>query len=201
MSANHWREFPPLPVSPKSGTEFFQGLEGHTLHDFWCWAYSDINSNTIRGKLAEYLVSLALRCQSPASQTWNSVDLVMPEGITIEVKCSAYIQVWEQHQLSKPVFTIGKTRFWDGYQYHGDKLRHADVYVFCLLSHIHQQTLSPMNIEQWEFYPVLRKDLDLTFENNKTVTLGSLRKKLNVQAVAYANLRESVLNLMARDTA
>ncbi|MEI3453818.1 MAG: hypothetical protein V8Q91_10525 [Bilophila wadsworthia] len=113
----------------------------HSLQDFWAWAFSDLVSNTERGKLAEYLVAKAMGCGTQISQTWESYDLLSPEGIKIEVKTSAYIQSWKQKAFSKISFGIAKTKFWDGLDYVGEKKRHADVYVFCVLKHKDQETL------------------------------------------------------------
>lgn len=89
--------FPAIEVIRKSGKEYFQGIEvERTLKDFWAWAFSDLVSNTERGKLAEYIVATAMGCDEGTSPTWGSFDLLSPEGIKIEVKASAYIQSWEQ---------------------------------------------------------------------------------------------------------
>jgi hypothetical protein len=52
-----------------NGEETIDGLGGHTVLDFWRWAYSDITSNRNRSILAEYLVGLALRLW--ISPEWN----------------------------------------------------------------------------------------------------------------------------------
>ena len=83
---------PTIEVIRKSGKECFQGMDGErTLKDFWAWAFSDLVSNTERGKLAEYIVATAMGCDGGTSPTWGSFDLLSPEGIKIEVKASAYI--------------------------------------------------------------------------------------------------------------
>ena len=43
----------------------------------------------------------AMGCGTQISQTWESYDLLSPEGIKIEVKTSAYIQSWKQKAFSK----------------------------------------------------------------------------------------------------
>ncbi|MBO5067363.1 MAG: hypothetical protein J6C62_03045 [Clostridia bacterium] len=55
--------------------------------------------------------------------------------IRIEVKCSAYLQAWEQKQLSTIAFSIAPAQAWtpqDGYD--GKPLRHSEFYIFCLLN-------------------------------------------------------------------
>jgi len=36
------------------------GSDVYTLRDFWAWAYSDLIGNTERGRLAEFIVAMAL---------------------------------------------------------------------------------------------------------------------------------------------
>lgn len=142
-------QLPAIQATRKSGKECFQGIGGeYTLQDFWAWAFSDLVSNTERGKLAEYLVAKAMGCGTQISQTWESYDLLSPEGIKIEVKTSAYIQSWKQKAFSKISFGIAKTKFWDGLDYVGEKKRHTDVYVFCVLKHKDQETINPLELAQ-----------------------------------------------------
>ena len=120
--------FPAIEVIRKSGKECFQGMDGeHTLQDFWAWAFSDLVSNTERGKLAEYIVATAMGCDEGTSPTWGSFDLLSPEGIKIEVKASAYIQSWEQKSFSRIEFSIAESLYWDGVAYAKEKKRQAAV--------------------------------------------------------------------------
>lgn len=49
---------------------------GHTLFDFWRWAYSDIISNAYRGVLAEYIVAIALGISEEGIRIlWEPYDL------------------------------------------------------------------------------------------------------------------------------
>ncbi|MFQ8737746.1 MAG: hypothetical protein ACLSAH_18575 [Bilophila wadsworthia] len=109
-------------------------------------------SNTERGKLAEYLVAKAMGCGTQISQTWESYDLLSPEGIKIEVKTSAYIQSWKQKAFSKISFGIAKTKFWDGLDYVGEK----NVMRTCMSLRAETQdreTINPLDLAQWDFYP------------------------------------------------
>ena len=55
-------QLPAIQATRKSGKECFEGMDGeNSLQDFWAWAFSDLVSNTERGKLAEYLVAKAVR--------------------------------------------------------------------------------------------------------------------------------------------
>ena len=66
-----------------------------SLLDFWRWNASDLVSNTLRGRLAEFIVGSAVGMDfSAPRQEWDNYDLDTPSGIKIEVKSSAYIQSW-----------------------------------------------------------------------------------------------------------
>ena len=71
MRVENMVQLPAIQATRKSGKECFQGMsDGHTLQDFWAWAFSDLISNTERGKLAEYIVATAMGCE----------DVVLCEG-------------------------------------------------------------------------------------------------------------------------
>ena len=54
-------KYPQINLEKKSGVEqFLNAGINLKLQDFWSWAYSDINGNTERGKLAEYIVAFVL---------------------------------------------------------------------------------------------------------------------------------------------
>lgn len=53
----------------------FKLKNNHKLIEFWGWAYSDILSNSIRGKFAEFLVATALDIKiDKPSEEWNAYD-------------------------------------------------------------------------------------------------------------------------------
>lgn len=158
-------QLPAIEVTRKSGKECFLGMDKErSLQDFWAWAFSDLVSNTQRGKLAEYIVATAMSCDGGTSPTWGSFDLLSPEGIKIEVKASAYIQSWEQKDFSRIEFSIAESLFWDGLVYAKEKKRQADIYVFCVLKHKDQESINPLDLEQWEFYPVATHKLNTFFQ-------------------------------------
>ncbi len=51
------------------------GLAGHTILDFWQWAYSDLLSNRNRALFAEFIVGTALGVLGQPRVEWDSVDL------------------------------------------------------------------------------------------------------------------------------
>ena len=134
-----------------------------TLGDFWSWAMSDVIVNRNRGILAEFLVAKALGVAESPRVEWDPFDLETPDGVSVEVKCSAYLQSWYQEEPSRPTFSIGKRQGWDHRtgQYDEESKRRADVYVFCVHSYRGaKEWLDPLDIEQWDFYVVSTSRID-----------------------------------------
>ena len=68
---------------------------------------------SVKTILAEYLVACALDILRNVRGLWDRYDLITPEGITIEVKSSGYLQSWGQEHLSTISFGIAPTLGWD----------------------------------------------------------------------------------------
>lgn len=100
------------------------------------------------------------------------------DGIKIEVKSAAYIQSWNQKQLSKISFSIKKAKYWDATNtiQPGEPKRHADLYVLCHLKHINQTIINPLKMEQWDFYILPTYRLDNYERSQSSITINSLRK-------------------------
>ena len=71
-----------------------QGNEISSVLDYWKWAHSCLMDNAERGAFAEYLVACAIGSKGTGRVNWDKYDLVSEEGITVEVKTSAYLQTW-----------------------------------------------------------------------------------------------------------
>ena len=109
---------------------------------------------------------------------WDPFDLEMENGIRIEVKSSAYLQSWKQHDFSKISFDIAPKRTWDSKtnEYSSKSTRHSDYFVFCLLHHRDQNSIDPINLDQWTFYVLKTKVLNSEKGNQKRIGLNSLLK-------------------------
>ncbi|MFZ5945061.1 MAG: hypothetical protein ACOYVD_13235 [Bacillota bacterium] len=194
-------KYPAIETKKKSGNEQFlnAGDDVRTLRDFWAWAYSDIIGNTERGKLAEYIVAMALGITQGISVSWDKYDLLSKEGIRLEVKTSAYLQSWDQQSLSKISFGIQPTYGWDSVtnEYDTDKKRQSDVYVFCVLKHKDQATLNPLNLSQWEFYVLSTATLNKAMPGQKTISLNSLLD-IGAKQCEYAMLYKTIKSEGAR---
>lgn len=185
------------------GAEPFEGTGAEiapTLADFWQWSASDLLSNAFRGMLAEFIVGSALGCVDGAvRREWDAYDFEA-NGIKVEVKSTALLQTWPQEKYSKPSFDIRKTTGWDARTNKwlpGPPRRHADVYVFCLLTADDKATVNPMDVSQWEFYVVATKMLD-ELQDQKTITLTSLKARFQLAPISYADLTNAVKNAATR---
>ena len=76
-------------TTTKSGHESFH-VDGnktdHNLLSFWQWSSSEILGNALRGVLAEYIVSMDIKCPYEIREEWDAYDLITPENIKVEVK-------------------------------------------------------------------------------------------------------------------
>lgn len=109
-------KFPMIQTTKKTGNEPLINFKGETIGtvlDFWKWAYSDLLDNAQRGILAEYLVANALNLQNTIRTNWDKYDLITQDGITLEIKTSAYLQTWGQKKLSNLIFGIQPTYGWN----------------------------------------------------------------------------------------
>ena len=171
---------PYIKTEKKRGTEEFEniGVAKIKLSEFWSCAYSDLLGNTERGKLAEFLVAISIGQHKNLTDSWNRYDLCTDDGIRIEVKSSAYIQTWEQVRESKIIFSIRPTFRWDSLtnQYGSQRSRQSDVYVFCLLKHRDQNTINPLDVNQWDFYVLPTAVLNELMPHQKSLTLGGVIK-------------------------
>ncbi|HPO07781.1 MAG TPA: hypothetical protein PLZ55_03870 [bacterium] len=153
------------------------GLADATVLDFWRWAFSDLCLNNVRGVFAEWLVAKLLGIELQASRdSWAASDLQTPDGVRIEVKCSAYIQSWEQpHGSSRIVFTGLKGRSWNPETgYSQEPTYNADLYVFCIQIEKEKSKWNALDLNQWRFC-LLSRD-ELVRLNNKTLSLTTLAK-------------------------
>lgn len=188
---------PRIEVDKKSGSERFHdngAARDFSVQDFWGWSVSDLVSNATRAILAEYIVGKAIGAVGPKSvrTEWDAYDLTSPEGVKVEVKASAFIQSWSQKDYSRPVYSVRKARSWsaDTGEMASTMGRAADVYVFALLQHKDQETLDPLDLQQWRFYVVPTAVLNERRRSQHSITLRSLDKLC--QPVGFDELKTAV---------
>jgi len=192
------QNYPAIIIEKKTGNECFLNMEPTVrLSDFWAWAYSDLVGNTERGKLAEFIIANAMNCADGISGSWGSYDIHSPEEIKIEVKTSAYLQTWQQVKLSNIKFGIQKTIAWnpETNTYSTESARQSDIYVFCVQNCKKQEELNPLDVTQWDFYPVATKTLNAKLGNQKSVGLSKLIN-IGAKKCSYKELRSTILFMM-----
>ncbi len=194
MSEFHPVQRKPEPLPPETPFTYKDKPTSFSIQDFWVWMASDVLNNTLRGTVAEYIVSQATEASAPVRVEWDTVDITTPEGIKIEVKSAAYLQSWHQDRPSAISFGIAKTYPWDWEknQYGETQVRSADVYVFCVLAHLNAQTVKPLDLTQWKFYVLPTRTLDTSLGDQKTVSLSRL-KELGAEPLDYDQIRNAVL--------
>ncbi|MDR3230229.1 MAG: hypothetical protein LBT65_02220 [Synergistaceae bacterium] len=194
-------KYPALIVRKQDGSERIECADKEVrLSDYWSWAHSDLNSNAERGKFAEYLVSLAMRCADGISEEWSAYDILTHEGIKIEIKTSAYLQTWAHKELSIIRFNIAPSHAWDSKtnRFDAEYKRQSDIYVFCVENHQNQSTLNPLDLDQWDFYPLLTSVLDKAVADQKTISIQGVQK-LGATRHAFSALREAILSLATQE--
>jgi hypothetical protein len=145
----------PTPASPLIGTERFAGLDARVV-DFWRWAFSDLRDNTTRGILAEYLVARAVGDLRKLRVGWANFDVLAPDGTTIEVKCSAFLQSWNQRRHSSLSFGRLSAREFDEArnEYSVDPRVRADVFVFAVQNQRDPVAYDMLDLSHWQFWVV-----------------------------------------------
>jgi len=180
------------PVPPPRalmGDEPFIGIPARVL-DFWRFGMSDLRANTLRGLVAEFLVAQAVG-SSLRRVEWAAYDVKTPDGITVEVKCSAYLQTWSQPQLSRIEFTRLRSRL-DPATNNGDAGTpdyHAAVYVFAVQAAQSHDVFNVLDLGQWIFYVAPRAAVAATGQDS----LGLNRvARIASPGVGYDRFNEAI---------
>lgn len=176
------------PPRALAGTDQFKGSNA-TVGDFWSYAMSDLRVNNVRGYLAEFLVARAVGATGSRVE-WDAYDVLAPGGIKIEVKSSAYLQVWDQWRPSRIVFTGLTGRTWTPQTGESPEASYnADVYVFCVHTAQDHADYDPLDVDQWEFYVSSRAAVEGL--GQKAVSLAALRT-IASGPVGYSTLADTV---------
>ena len=184
----------------------FDGMPiGYSLSDFWRWNSSDLLSNTLRGAYAEFVVSSALDVDLTGTNAdWGAYDITFPfrwfdgerwrNEIRIEVKCSAYLQSWNENKLSNIIFSIRPTRAWNPTDGYGDEVRRqSDVYVFCVYTETNRAEANPIVLDGWDFYIVPTRKLNDICGAQKSISLPSLLHLDPIKA-DYSGIKDAIVD-------
>ncbi len=150
-------------------------LKEATVLNFWQWAFSDLQMNDIRGIFAEWVVAQLLGIPLETRDSWQEWDLETPEGVTIEVKTSAYVQAWPQKEKSRIVFSglKGKRLNPNMNTYAEEKTYNADLYVFCVQVEEDPGKWDALDLAQWRFYLVPKVEIARTNSNSLSLSAVS----------------------------
>lgn len=164
--------------------------------EFQAWAYDDLVTNTTCGLLAEHIVATSLGIHDTKRVEWDHYDLEIDragEGVGIEVKSAAYVQTWEQAQVSEIAFRIRPAQGWDACTntYADSAKRSAAVYVVCLLEGEDRERIDPLDVAQWTFYVLSSSKLDRQVPTRKTIRLGRLNG-LGAHPCNYDGLKAAI---------
>ena len=143
----------PSAAVPLDGSERFTGLDA-AVADFWRWAFSDLRDNTTRGILADFLVAKAVGDERGLRIGWDNYDARAPDGTTIEVKCSAYLQSWALKRHSELRFGRLIAREFDAArnEYSAEARVRADVFVFYVQTQRDPAAYDMFDLSHWEFW-------------------------------------------------
>ena len=137
-----------------------------------------------------FLVAQALGASHRPRIEWDAYDVVTPEGITVEVKSSAYVQAWEQARPSTITFGGLKGRTWGAALGYADAATYnAAVYVFALATARGHASYDPLDVAQWRFWVLPRASVEAT--GQKSLALSRV-ERLAGTPVAYAGLATAV---------
>lgn len=190
-----------IPVSKLTGSEQFKnvGNKKFSVLEFWQYGFSSLNSNVLRGALAEFIVENALKdsIEIEVRSPWEDYD-VLYKGKKIEVKCCSYIQDWDQVKFS--------TIQWSGLKakelYYSEAVTKlselskladykSDIYILALFKHQDHATLDILDMDQWCFYVLTKERLREISKNRSSVSLSLLNKN-NIDPVSFKDIQHSI---------
>ncbi|WP_052391627.1 hypothetical protein [Streptomyces sp. NRRL B-24484] len=185
----------PSALIPLEGDETFRGTDAGSVLDFWRYAMPDLRTNTTRGLLAEFLVHRAVGAVDRNTE-WESFDVLAPSGLRIEVKTSAYLQVWGQARLSDIRFSRLRGRTWTPEAGTSpDQSYNADVYVFALHTARTHADYDPLDIGQWHFHVAPCTAVKAT--GQASLGLAAVRRMCG-EPVVYENLAQRITACASR---
>lgn len=193
-----------IPTTKLSGNEMFKntGEKKFSILEFWQYGFSNLNSNVLRGALAEFIIENALKdnIEIEVRSPWGDYD-VFYKGKKIEVKCCSYIQDWDQDKLS--------TIRWSGLKakelYYSDAVKKmselnkvadykSDIYILALFNHKEPETLDILNMNQWCFYVLSKDQIKIASNNSNSISLSKL-EKLGYILTLFKDLKNNINKL------
>jgi len=188
-------------VKKLTGNEFFKN-NNFSILEFWQYGFSNLNSNVLRGFLAEFIIENLLKDKSEIEirNPWNDFDILY-KNRKIEVKCSSYIQDWDQEDFSKIIFSGLKAKdlYWSKavseFNRDNKKDYKADIYVLCLVNHKNPETLDLLNLDQWSFFILTKEELKNISNNSSSISITRLEKN-NYTPIKHEEVKKYIDNII-----
>lgn len=161
-----------------------------SMMDFWQYKFSNIYN--LQEVIAEFIIEKALGLdKSQNTDSWTLYDILY-RNYRIEVKETSYYHPWNENGKISMQRTFGITMANSNYEEDGENRyeRQNDIYVFCLNIGTTKETSNPMNLNNWEFYIIPTKVINDNCGNNKTISLGKVRKLTD--KVTYENIKDNI---------
>ncbi len=193
-----------IPVNKLTGNESFKnvGDKKFSVLEFWRYGFSNLNSNVLRGALAEFIIENALRSneQIDVRNPWGDSDVVAPNGKNIEVKCCSYIQDWDQDDYSKIIWSglKAKSLYWSSAVSEFPRKEadyKSDIYILALFKHQDHATLDILDMNQWCFFVLSKEKIKDITKNGNSISLTKL-EKFSIQPIGFNELYNVVTNII-----
>ncbi len=165
---------------------------GFSVIDFWRFQFSNVWD--IQDQIAEFIVAQALGQSKPFNKNgWTLWDINY-RGRRIEVKETAYYHSWRTDGKVSEQRTFSITQAHSSYKVKSSALgRQNDIYVFCLNTGKTQEDSNPLVLDHWRFWVVPTEIINQACGNNKTISLGRLRKLTGLKdGVSYDEIKTMV---------
>jgi len=189
-----------IPVNKLAGSELFKNIgdKKFSVLEFWRYGFSNLNSNVLRGALAEFIIENALRSneQIDVRNPWGDSDVVAPNGKNIEVKCCSYIQDWDQDDYSKIIWSglKAKSLYWSSAVSEFPRKEadyKSDIYILALFKHQEHATLDILNMDQWCFFVLSKEKIKEVTKNGNSISLIKL-EKFGIESVSFNELSQAI---------
>ena len=129
---------------------------------------------------------------------WGDFDvLYIEKNLKVEVKCSSYIQDWDQNDYSKPTFSGLKAKdlYWSSavgnYNKEKTKAYKSDIYVLALFREKELEKLNLLDLAQWSFYIFTQERLKEITKNGSSLSLIRI-EKLKLTPCKYEEIKSTV---------
>ncbi len=141
---------------------------------------------------AEWMVAQILGLQPEPRGSWDDWDILLPDGRTVEVKASAYLQVWHTADAPPSIIQFSGLK---GHRWIDETQRrtspertyNADLYVFCVQTERDPARWDAFDLTQWNFYVVFRARLEVYGAASlRLSTVQSFTRKLTAEELPGA---------------